>query len=81
MLKWIGWLLVLLAVAMFVLRRSAGKSLLPLQKELADATNALLVEHCLAAHDLAVVSPFSKALADSVCGMSLWHNANRRRKV
>ncbi len=69
MLKWIGWLVVLLAVAMFVLRRSARKSLLPLQKELADATNALLTEHYLAAHDFAAVSPFSKALADSVCGM------------
>ncbi len=71
MLKWIGWLVVLLAVAMFLLRRSAGKSLLPLQKELNDATNALLTEHYLAAHDLAAVSPFSKALADSVCGMCI----------
>jgi hypothetical protein len=65
MMKWIGWL-VLVALCVFLLRRS-GKGLLPFQKELAAATNALLTEHYLAAHDLAAVSPFSKALAYAVC--------------
>ncbi len=69
MVKWISSLVVLAFVVVLLLRRSTRKSLLPLQKELADATNALLTEHYLAAHDLAAVSPFSKALADSVCGM------------
>src|SRR5271166_6335510 len=69
MVKWIVWLVLLAFVVLLLLRRSTGKSLLPLQKELADATNALLTEHYLAAHELAAVSPFSKALADNVCGM------------
>ncbi len=69
MLKWFSWLVLLAFVVVLLLRRSTRKSLLPLQKELADATNALLTEHYLAAHDLAAVSPFSKELADSVCGV------------
>jgi hypothetical protein len=67
MLKWIIWL-ALVAIAIFWLRRS-GRSMLPFQKELAAASNALLAEHYLAAHNLAAVSPFSKALADRVCDM------------
>ena len=76
MVKWIGWL-VLLAVSVFVLRRW-GRSLLPFRKELAAATNALLTEHYLATQDLAVVSPFSKTLADGVfdvCRASGFPNA------
>jgi len=69
MVQWISWLVLLAFVVVLLLRRSTRKSLLPLQKDLADATNALLTEHYLAAHGLATVSPFSKALADSVCGM------------
>jgi len=69
MVKWISWFVLLAFVVVLLLRKSTRKSLLPLQKELADVTNALLTEHYLAAHDLAAVSPFSKALADNVCGM------------
>jgi len=69
MVKWINSLVLLAFVVVLLLRRSTRKSLLPLQKELADATNVLLTEYYLAAHDLAAVSPYSKALADSVCSM------------
>lgn len=44
---------------------------MPLQKELAAATNAVLTEHYLAAHDFTSVSPFPKTLANSVCAMCI----------
>src|SRR5579863_495473 len=64
MLEWIVWL-ALVAAAIFLWR--SRRNALPFR--LAAATNALLAEHYLAAHDLALLSPFSKALADQVCDM------------
>jgi hypothetical protein len=66
--RWIIWL-ALVAVIIFLWRRRSGRNLLPFQKELAAASNALLAEHYLAAHDLSATSPFSKALADTVCNV------------